>query len=603
MRIFARQALWQSLPNDGRDQLLLEGDWPGELRQGGRWSLDESIDARFMSIDRQAIELAETAAHGSPEETAISFAYINALALRYYLVKLLRGMTFFREVRPLMPGERIDVHLAAKRDEAYADLFEQLVERRGAALELHWHERPLPKVRSNRHALAWRQWADRARRRPVTPVPDDDAPRVVLCGNPRILNPICQELLERGCRVWWLYERFAVRCWWRWRRAGVGQLVCESDGTVAPRFSDVWNGTTLMCGDVDLARPVERWLVARAAEHGRQQSLLIDRVESHFSAVRPTAVVLDEDATPLKRIATALARRHGARSTVVQHGATCGPFGFVPPAADEICVWAESVRRQLERWGAEPEKIRVTGWAQLQPNSEDGLPRPSILPRDGLGRPSSRFRQPKMQSGAKQFLLLATVEPCDDRPDNVEFHLTSGNYAEMLQMVHDVLSQIEQARLVIKLHPRARRAEFLRFQPRHQRPEAGGERRQQGTALPVRVEYSNKLSRLVAKSDCVISCGSTAGIEAALAGAPVVQLLPAGSGNILPAEDWRLIGTARTADELATLISAALARGWCKPGETADSPLAATGGAAARAIVEGLLAATGAHDLLAAGCC
>ena len=572
MRILARRDLWQP-SNDGRDEVLLEGGW-AEFRASGRWSLDDSIDARFSRIDREAIELADLAGGGDlPDSAAISFPYINALALRYYFVKLLRVLAFFREVRPLEPGERIELHLASNRDEAYADLIEQLAERSGASLALDWHDRPTAKSRSGRRSAAWRQWADRARRWPASPVLDDDAPRVVLCGNPRILNPVCAALVEGGCRVFWLYERFAVRSWWRWRRAGVEQLVCDTDDADLPHFSDVWSGAELVCGDVDLARPVDRWLAERATDLGQQQSRLIHRIETHFSAVRPTALVLDEDATPLKRIATALARRHGARSSVVQHGAACGPFGFVPPAADEICVWGEPVRRQLETWGVEPWKIRVAGWPQLRP------------PRMADVEPLRQRAQP----GTKRFLLLATVEPRDDRPDNVEFHLTGGNYAEMQEMVGAVLSQIEGAKLVIKLHPRSRQS-------------SDGWLRPQGASVPVRVVQSKNLARLVAQSDCVLSCGSTAGIEAALAGAPVVQLLPAGSGGILPAEEWGFVGTARNADELAILVQAALARGWSKPLEAVDGPVAATGDTAAQAIVEGLLAACGASEFVGGGC-
>ncbi|HVA48002.1 MAG TPA: hypothetical protein VNH11_16655 [Pirellulales bacterium] len=579
MRIFARHGLWDGpLAEQAgyEDELLLEGSWPADRQCAGRWSLDESIDARFAWIDQRAIELAEIAAGGGPSDPpATSFPYINALSLRYFLVKLLRVSGFFKDVRTLTPGERIDLYLTAHRDEAYAVLIQQLAQQCEATLEVHWRQPPARKAAKLRRALAWRQWAERARRWPAAPPAEegDGAPRVVLCGSPRILNPVCAELLARGCRVWWLYERFALRCWWRWRAAGVEQLVCEADDAVARRFNDAWTGAELCSDGIDLARPLERWLAERAADVGEQQSALIDRIEGHFRAVRPTTLVLDEDATPLKRIAVALARRHGARSSVVQHGAPCGPFGFVPPAADEICVWGESAQRQLETWGVAPAKIRVAGWPNLKPRL--------------LERPPAR---PTSQRPARRFLLLATVEPRDERPDGVEFHLTSGNYALMLQMVHEVLSQIEHATLTIKLHPRARKKEFIRFQPRLQPWLEDGKRNESRPVLPVRVVHSKNLARLVAASDCVLSCASTAGIEAALAGAPVVQILPIGSGNVLPADDWGFVGTARTAGELAALVDAALERGWAKPAETADRMLANVGEAAARSIVDGLIA-------------
>jgi hypothetical protein len=57
----------------------------------------------------------------------------------------------------------------------------------------------------------------------------------------------------------------------------------------------------------------------------------------------------------------------------------------------------------------------------------------------------------------------------------------------------------------------------------------------------------------------VLSCVSSAGIEAVLAGRPVIQLAPAGGDGGLPAADWGLAGTATTAAELTPLLRAALA--------------------------------------------
>lgn len=574
MRIFARHGLTgAAVASD--DELLLEGSWPSAQRRAGRWSLDEAIDGGFAWIDRLAIEYAGRAASPASGKQAVNFPYLNALSLRYYFVKLLRPLAFFRDVRPLMPGDRIDLHLAAKRDEHYADLFQELADQRGATLIVHWHEstpcQQMPALRP----LSWRRWAAGARRwsLPSAVEADGEAPRVVLCGSPRILNSVCAELVARGCRVWWLYERFAVRCWWRWRGSGVEQLVCEDKLAARRSFNDVAAESDLCFDGIRLARPVERWLADRAAEIGPRQSLLIERVENHFREVRPTALVLDEDATPLKRTAAALARGQGARSTVVQHGAPCGPFGFMPLAADTICVWGQSSRRQLEAWGMPAERIRVTGWP--------GVKR-QILSLE----PVPRVCAPR----AKRFLLLATVPPRDERPDNVEFHLTAENYADLFALVQRVLSRIDGAALTIKLHPRAsRRTACIPFQPIGSGNAGTNDRNEFRSTLPVRVVRSHDLPTLLAASDCVLSCASTAGIEAALAGAPVVQLLPAGSGDVLRAEEWGFVGAARTAEELSVLVSTALARGWQKNQPSIANVLAEEGRAAAARVVDELI--------------
>ncbi|HVX11245.1 MAG TPA: hypothetical protein VHC22_08710 [Pirellulales bacterium] len=573
--VFARHALTGYGREECGAELLLEGSWPVPKRRSGRWSLDDAIDARFARIDRIAMDLAdrtgrtgEFTPHVSPARQAATFPYINALALRYHLVKLLRVVVFFRDVRPLEKGELVELHLSSPEHEAYADLFGQMAAAQDARLVVHRHEAPPTKRAHARRDLDWRRWASRLRtwQPPVGKSQHDPgAPRVVLCGSPRILNPVCAELVSRGARVAWLYDRFAVRCWWSWRSSGVEQLVCDTGRPSASSFNDVWAGGPLAVDGLDLARPVDRWLTQRATELGRSQLLLIDRVESHFRNIRPTALVLDEDATPLKRIAVALARSHGARSTVVQHGAPCGPFGFLPPAADEIAVWGDTTRQQLETWGHPAERIRLVGWPGL---------------RRQLFGSAPAERAPTTQ--AKRFLLLATMPPRDERPDNVEFHLTSDSYAAMFDMVYRVLGQIDSATLTIKLHPRdARQAQSIPLPP--------GWRDDGRAKLRVRIVQSADLASLVAASDCVLSCASTAGIEAALAGAPVVQILPAGSGNVLPAEDWGLLGSARTAEELTELVTQALERGWRQVSHPPQRVLVAHGRTAAARIVDGLV--------------
>lgn len=557
MHIYARHNLAAPDQTSG-EELLLEGSWPRNEERPDRWSLDEAIDARYAWIDSLAMDLAERA---GPSTSGVSFAYINALALRYYVVKLLRVIAFFDRVRPIATGSHLALHVASG-DEDYVELFEQLAVAHGLQLALHRHEPADVREAAPRHASRWRYWAARTRLTRRPPMLDENAagPSVMLCGNPRVLNPVCAELLSRGARVCWLYERFAVRAWWRWRAAGVEQLVCETGRRSRSSFNDVSTAQHLVVEGIDLTPLVDHWLARRAAEAGGCQSLLVERVESHFRRIRPAALVVDEDATPLKRIAVAVGRSHRAASLVVQHGAPCGPFGFLPLAADEIAVWGDAARRQLEVWGLSPERIHVAGWPNVRPSA----PRRTVTPSPRLKR---------------RFLLLATMPPRDERPDNVEFHLTSANYRQMLEMVYQVVSRIDGATLTIKPHPRAASADaFLARLPEHAPKARRG--------LPVRIVRTKELSKLIAASDCVLSCTSTAGIEAALAGAPVIQLLPRGSGNILPADAWGFVGSARTAEELAPLVDTALERGWRSDPQAAVGIVAAYGRVAADRIVE-----------------
>ena len=116
----------------------------------------------------------------------------------------------------------------------------------------------------------------------------------------------------------------------------------------------------------------------------------------------------------------------------------------------------------------------------------------------------------------------------------------------MVEMALSVVSEIPAAELLIKLHPRTKddpviRTALARF-----------------PGLCGRI-VSGRLDRWLAEADCVLSCVSSAGVDAALAGLPVIQLLPAGAGPILPHAAWGMHGTARTAQELGDQLAQVLA--------------------------------------------
>lgn len=638
---FTNRAQGPGLPAE-EPALLLEGSWPDAEARPNRWSLDDAIDARFAWIDLWAANRAEQLGRPNADFAGgdhPTLAYLNELALRYFLVKLLRVVAFFDELCLPAPGETWQLYLAEENDAVYAELFGALAERHGVELAVHWHGSLGPRGRlfgrstsraqgpglpfkdhglsqagssslnGRRSNLAvqsatfaernagpsWRRWAGRAATflSRISVSRSEKCPHVILCGNPRVLDPVCAELLARGCRVWWLYEQLAVRAWWKWRRAGLAQLLCDDTRTV--RSLPISHAVEVVCRGVRLDGAIACWLSEQAAAHGVRQAGWLKQIDEHFEAVQPTSLVLDEDATPFKRVAVAMARRHGVGSLVVQHGAPCGPFGFAPLAADEICVWGESPRRQLLDWGVDDAKIHLTGWpshalsahcaASLSAKSGATRMRSSrnatedVPYRRRWAIVSSKFnhRQPSLPPHSPRFLLLATVPPDDSRPDTVTFHLTSRNHIAMLEMACAAISNFAGARLTIKLHPRT--------------PDAGvfESLAERWPHLDIRMVRNRDAASLFADADCVLSCASTAGIEAALAGAPVVQLLPEGSGNVLAADRWGLIGSAHTLAELLPLISQALARGWVAAPERSRDIIAATGLQACAAIADRVL--------------
>lgn len=553
MHVYARGGLVQAYPPHDEPALLLEGSWPAHEPWRARWSLDDCIDARHEWIDVAAQHLAEQAGPSPHAAPGPALAWWHALGLRYYLVRLLRPICFFQDIAPDAAGKEMQLIAEAGRDEDYAHVLAALAEQAGGTLRVTWHaplsnppHRRAPRLRPP----SLRAWLGRVAARRVPPrAADPDAPRLLICGSPAVFDSLCPALLAQGAAVWWLHERFPFRCWWRWRRSGMVHLACmgtsdagSGSGAGAGPFCQAQRVGRLVCRGIDLGPPVERWLQARAWQYGSQHRQLLSSVWRHLPRVRPHLVVLDEDATPFKRVVVACAARLGVPTAVVQHGAECVRFGFVPLAADFFLAWAPAARQQLIRWGAPPERVLLAEGPLHQ--------RAAALPR-WPGLPSR---------GRPRILLLATVPPQEQRPDSVALHLTPRTFQDMWQALCTALKRCApDCTLLIKPHPRTRDLSALRSLC-------------SSTHLRVRWTRQHDLGCALSGCQLVVSMYSTAGLEAAAAGWPVIQLLPAGSKDILPPAPWGLLGSARHAGELETLLRGVL-EGTLRP---QPSPLAAS---------------------------
>jgi hypothetical protein len=481
---------------------------------------------------------------------------VNSLDLRYYLVKLLRVVAWFTGVRPLARSDSLELLAERGRDEDYAELLAQLCRLPGAQFTVRWQDGAAAEPLVAENGLV-RRWSGRLLRCIEPGRRRGRHPRVVLCGNPQLLDPICRELLSAGAALWWLYDRFAFRAWLRWRWHGVGQLVCNSsqgrrNGLAAPVPAEI------PCRGVNLAGPVQHWLDLRLQQQGPGQTRLLEQMDKHFRRLQPDVLVLAEDATPLARLAVEVARRHQAASVVIQHGAPCCRFGFAPLAADRILVWGRSSRNQLMRWDIPGEQIVVTGsprhdrlWSRLSLSGHRpkvGRERDGVRVDAGEASPHPLPLSRKERGGFRpRFLLLATIPPRDERPDAITLRLTSRTYAEVIQRAFAAVSRIPGSRLTVKLHPRAAAdpvvcAAAARF------PD-----------LPVKIFAQGKLEKFLGRADCVLSCGSSAGVDAMLSGRPVIHLLPAGAQEFLSEDAWGFAAVACTAAELERAIGKALA--------------------------------------------
>ena len=567
-RVFSNHDLVEpSLDCDCR-ALLLEGSWPCGWRVGVRDDLDGQIDCRFDWIDEQVALLAEKLSNLTADDQiligenspAISPTFLNSLSLRYHLVKLLRVVTYFTEVHPLKPGDSVELTVVRDRDEAYADLFAELCRTSSAKLDLRW--RVLGRSINSKFPRNGfvRQLCSRVNRilQSRIDIGATSEVRVILSGNPRLLDPVCEGLVNRGCRVWWLYDRFAFRSWLNWHRRGVGQLTCESDlGTSNHLLGNLPDRLDFY--GVNLAPSVERWMAERLCKHGRRQSRIIQQIETHFQNIRPNFLVLSEDATPFSRAAVGVGRLSGVGSYVLQHAVPSSRFAMSPVVADQILSWGRSSQCQLNKLGVPLEKIRITGspqhdsiidrlrekWANEKILSAKTRNPMKVLRE--LGTETGTVAEDSLlkgsQSRSRHILLLASFPHADDRPDLVGYHLNRNTYRQMLEMVFSVVDQMPSVELLVRPHPRMPDEPILH------------ETIAKFDTVRVRFAKDGPLGQWLDEADCVLSCGSSAGVEATLAGLPAIELLPEGSKDLLPYSQWGMVGAARKKGELEQLLA------------------------------------------------
>lgn len=563
MKIFARFELTRGRLTPGDEALLLEGDWPDAWRSPKRRSLDSEIDGRYGWIDEQAAELAErfvSRVETDLSEPAARFAWLNVVKLRYLLVKLLRVVAMLSH-HPSREPAACELFFQPGRDQCYRDLLAAMAERGDFELVERAINAEFSRSRPHRpKSTSWRRAAGRLAHW-LQPAVAVDCSRVFLCGNPRLLAPIGRELVRRGVQPWWLLQRFAPRGWLRWRAVGGGLLACDETGRGKPPVAqDHFPSLPAMiqAGDDEddlLGHAIRSALATMACDAWPAQLAESEAIARHFDRVQPCAVLLDQDGTPFNRAVIAAARERGIPTTVVQHGAPMIRFGYSPVAADRFCAWGETSARQLLGWHVPREQIFTTGTAMPLPSRRAACPLHARPPR---------------------FVLLATLAPADSRPDAVNYHLTRSTYVSMLGWALAAMAQWPGSQVVIKLHPRDLRSRMLRgVVSQFKRP-------------GVRIAASASLSSVLRGTDCVLSCASSAGIEAAARGWPVIQLMPEGSRDLIDSRRWGLVGTARSQMELTALLGPVLTGSW-QAKDDSENVFAASGREAAARIADVLL--------------
>jgi hypothetical protein len=227
--------------------------------------------------------------------------------------------------------------------------------------------------------------------------------------------------------------------------------------------------------------------------------------EQIFHRLSPRAFVAADDTDPIERVYFAQARRSGVPSLVVQYG-SAGENGvnwsFL--LAQRAAVFGQASRRLLLEQGVSPERIAITGNPRFDNLCRD-LPGSRLRVRSQLGLPTLR----RVVLFTSQVNLASLLDGASGTLSEVQYHW-------LLDTVYELAGLIPETVLIVKLHPDEDDA------PHRRRIKALGPRAQ-GVILCRR---GVEVSELIKASDVVITYNSTTGLEALIAGVPLVSVSP-----------------------------------------------------------------------------
>lgn len=547
--VFPDKELARTHP-DGPLRLLLEGDWGLDL--DSTHSLNELVTGKMAWIDHQACQwyqrLVRNRTISNPSLDLQDIAYLYGLELRYYLVKVLRCIAGAHDLLSSHNISSIRLFCTTTSSD-YAIIFEQLCLAFNIPLQLEtahtdtFSERTFlsflkpstwlpPSVRFLRKKLATGIITGLHSFPPGRNI-GKDGRRILFCGNLHHFRELFHELhLRKDSKVFYLAQQPSLRALIWSRSCGVHFLCCPASdrSNTLSRIDSTLPPCSLLTMDVDCRAIIQNWLQQQYINQGGPLKHWLEYLPHLLNQVQPDTVLLDEDVTPFKRLVLTMIDKPEIDSAVLQHGAPYVPFGFTPLVAKKMLAWGPSSEKQFRRWGVDSNRILLTGapkhdsWCR---NAEHESPTPS---------------------SDKSLLFLATPHHQAHRPDLVAFQLTERTNACMLRMALEALRTFPEYKMQIKLHPRSDSSSFAT------------EILSGFPDLISRVEILRRGTpyQLARKATCVLSCASSAGIEAMLAHTPVIQIMPPGSVDLVNDNDWGFVTTVRKKQDLVTALHSIL---------------------------------------------
>jgi hypothetical protein len=233
------------------------------------------------------------------------------------------------------------------------------------------------------------------------------------------------------------------------------------------------------------------------------QAVYAERI---FQTLSPRAFVAADDTDPIERVYFAQAARSGVPSLVVQYGnvdENCVNWAFL--LAQRAAVFGETSRRRLLAQGVSPERIAVTGNPRFDDLCRD-IPGARLRVRSHLGMEKSK----KIVLFTSQVNLASIFEGENGTLSDAQYHW-------LLDTVYGTEVRIPDTVLIVKLHPDEDDA------PHKKKMKALGSRAQSIISCRSSIE----VNELIKAADVVVTYNSTTGMEALMAGVPLVTIFPA----------------------------------------------------------------------------
>jgi len=354
-----------------------------------------------------------------------------------------------------------------------------------------------------RPALDW--IADRMTRPAAPPAASRDAEVIFTefyANNAKVLLPVAGLLQsEHGIGVFWLSAREQVSA--ELAASGVpsrllrevapaarnsrGHLPTQTRRRFAAALAqlpnELYSGTGGVANRAYLQPALERQL----GEALNEAAYWLDAYRKAFHRLQPRCVVSTSYSGIVGRAAAVAARRHGARSVYMQHGSFHEGRFLRCFCNDLLLLWGDDNRRAMIECGIEAEQVKVIG-ATIYDD----------LIRRGCAEQGQCF-------------------PSAGEPLNVAFMasrtggliVSSATAALCLSTVAQAIEQVPNARLIIKVHP----------------GDKTGMIEQMAASLPkCTVSQGKDSQQVIGECDVAIVVSSTTGLEACIAGKPLIVL-------------------------------------------------------------------------------